>query len=190
MQDYLISELQNVSLSLFRKDFFGIFHGSISAKTEDGKFIINRNSAIFDKLNKGDFIELSSKKDYRWKDASIDSEIHLNIYENISDARYICCVYPPYTLAYSHNRETIHPKDYFGYKTLGSVEIYNPNNFDDWYERAETEIFRYMKKSEKHLMVIKGFSVYAHGRDINEVIKNIAILENSCKLLYMSKQYK
>lgn len=35
-----------MSLSMFRKGFLGIFHGSISARLEQDKFIINKNGVF------------------------------------------------------------------------------------------------------------------------------------------------
>ena len=42
MQTYLLNDLKHVSLSMFRKDFIGIFHGSLSARIEQDKFFINK----------------------------------------------------------------------------------------------------------------------------------------------------
>jgi L-fuculose-phosphate aldolase len=58
MYEHLVSELTKVSLSMFKKNFFGIFHGSISTKLDSDKFLINSRRAIFDELQSGDFIEL------------------------------------------------------------------------------------------------------------------------------------
>jgi L-fuculose-phosphate aldolase len=40
-RDHLKDKLSALALSMFRKDLFGIYHGSISAKTESNRFIIN-----------------------------------------------------------------------------------------------------------------------------------------------------
>ena len=79
----LKSRLSSLALSMFRKDFFGIYHGSISAKTESNRFLINAKEAIFDALDDMSLIELYFKKDYRWNQASIDAKIHHAIYKNI-----------------------------------------------------------------------------------------------------------
>lgn len=182
-EKYLVDEIKNISLSMFRKNFFGVFHGSISAKIEDNKFIINKNNAIFDGLNESNMITLSSKKDYRWNEASIDSDIHLSIYKNISDAKFICYTMPPFTVAYSLEHNSIIPKDYFGDAELGKIDIYDPKNFDDWYERAEVEIYRYFKEKNKKFVVVKGYGVYSYDRDISNLAKTVALIENSCKIL-------
>ena len=189
MRKSLIEELIDVSLSMFRKNFFGIYHGSISAKIEEDRFLINKNDAIFDEVDEDDFIELYSRRDYRWKQASIDAEIHANIYKYVSSAKYITYTMPPYTTAYSMDIRTIYPKDYFGYKTFKELPIYDPKNFDTWYERASNEIYHYFKQHETNMMVIKGYGVYTYHRDLHELVKYLAILENSCKLLHFSQEH-
>lgn len=189
MQKYLLEDLKHVSLSMFRKDFIGIFHGSLSARIEQNKFFINKKDAIFDDVKDDDFLELYSKKDYRWKEASLDSDIHLHIYQNINEAKYICYAMPPFLTAYSLVHETIVPQDYFGAMKFGSLEVYDPKQFEDWYERADIEIYRYMMEKKKNIMIIKGYGIYAYDRDMLQLAKTIALLENSCKLLYYSHEF-
>ena len=186
MDSFLINEIKQTSLAMFRKNFFGIFHGSISAKISQDRFIINKKDAIFDNLQENNLIELTSKKDYRWSDASIDSDIHFEIYKNISEAKYVCYAMPPFTVAYTINHNNIIPKDYFGLTELGKIDIYDPRDFDDWYERADVEISRYLEEKKKNFIVIKGYGIYAFSRDINSLAKNIALIENGCKILTLS----
>ncbi len=185
----LIQELSGVSLSMFRKNFFGVFHGSISAKIEQNKLLINKSDAIFDRLDHDGMIEICSKRDYRWNEASIDADIHFHIYQNISEAKYICYTMPPFITAYSFSHDIITPKDYFGSQRFENMEVYEPNNFENWYERASVEIPRFMKEKKTNIMLIRGYGVYAYGRDIQKIAKSVAILENSCRLLHFSKQY-
>jgi len=133
----LQNQLSNLALSMFRKDFFGIYHGSISAKTESNRFLINKKEAIFDAISEKSLIELYFKIDYRWKQASIDANIHYSIYSQISDAKFISFTMPPFTTAYSLEHNIISPKDYFGFKEIGSIEIVDPKQFDDWYESSK-----------------------------------------------------
>lgn len=174
---------------MFRKNFFGIFHGSISARVEQNKFIINKKDAIFDGLRAVDLIELYSKKDYRWNEASIDADIHLNIYKNISEAKFICYAMPPFVTAYTLTHDVIVPRDYFGATTFESIHVYDPKQFDDWYERADVEIYRYMLEHKTNIMVIRGYGIYAYDRDMHQIAKSIAILENSCKLLHRANEH-
>ncbi|WP_024955685.1 class II aldolase and adducin N-terminal domain-containing protein [Sulfurospirillum arcachonense] len=189
MQKYLLKDLKHISLSMFRKDFIGIFHGSLSARIEQTKFFINKKDTIFDDIKDEDFIELYSKKDYRWNEASLDADIHLNIYKNINEAKYICYAMPPFIMAYSLMHDTITPKDYFGSMHFDSIPVYDPKQFEDWYERADIEIYRYLREKNTNIIVIKGYGLYAYDRDMLQLAKTIALLENSCQLLYYSHEF-
>ena len=184
-KEHLKNQLSNLALSMFRKDFFGIYHGSISAKTGTSRFLINTQEAVFDDINENSLIELYFKKDYRWKQASIDADIHYSIYSNISEAKYVCFTMPQFTTAYSLNHKIITPMDYFGYSEIGSVEIYNPKQFDDWYDRAQSEITHYFQNNKTNIIVIRGYGVYAYSRDLHDMAKKLAILEKSCRLLML-----
>jgi len=187
--EHSINEIKMISLSMFRKNFFGVFHGSISARVEKNQFIINKQNAIFDNLKDDDLTLLSSKKDYRWNDASLDADIHLNIYKNINEAKFVCYAMPPYATAYAMKHEKIIPKDYFGYMRFNEILVYDPKQFDDWYERAETEIYRYMIEKNTNIVIVKGYGIYAYSRSPQLLAKEIALLENSCKLLHLTSSY-
>ena len=182
---HLNNTLSRLSLSMFRKDFFGIYHGSISAKTESNRFIINTQEAVFDAIDDANLIELYFKRDYRWNQASIDAKIHFNIYSQISDAKFVCFSMPPFTTAYSLDHNIIAPRDYFGHQEIGSIEIFDPKQFDDWYDRAESEISYYFQTKKTNIMVIRGYGVYSFHRDIHEMAKQLAILEKSCRILML-----
>ncbi len=180
-------EISAIALAMFRKNFLGIFHGSISAKLEQDRIMINTKNAIFDRLEEDYLMELCAKKDYRWNEASIDAHIHFNIYKNISEAKFISYTMPPFITAYSLEHDFIEPRDYFGHERFGKIEVYDPGDFDDWYERADVEILRYLKEHKSSIVVIRGYGVYCFDRDIHELAKSIAILENCCRLLNYAK---
>jgi len=182
MYNDIKQDLIELSLSMFRKNFFGIFHGSISAKLEGEKFIINTKDAIFDEMKYEDFITVYFKEDYRYQSASIDSYIHRRIYQDISDAKYVCYSMPPNIIAFSLDNKNFRPKDYFGSLRYKELSIYDPGNFDDWYKRAPSEISNYLKNSSD-IMIIKGYGIYTYSRDIKDLVKKVAIIENSAKIL-------
>lgn len=186
--DIALNALSTVALSMFRKDFFGIFHGSISARIELDKFLINTKDAIFDNLDLDTTVCLNFNKDYRWNDASLDSDIHSLIYQNISDAKFIAYAMPPFLMSYMFENEYLIPKDYFGVTNLKNIKIYDPKNFDDWYERADVEISRYFVDTKQDLMLIRGYGIYAHSRELKDLAKRISIVENSCRVLIRSKK--
>ena len=61
------THLSDISLALFRKNFFGIYHGSISKKTDHKHFVINTKEAIFDEIDQNSLCELAMNTDnYSW----------------------------------------------------------------------------------------------------------------------------
>ncbi|VAY88139.1 FIG00388190: hypothetical protein [hydrothermal vent metagenome] len=186
----LVTLLVDISLTLFRKNFFGIYHGSISSKTNNNSFVINTKDAIFDKMQVSNLCELKiNSDDYSWKVASIEANIHNLIYTNIHEAKYIVCGMPSYTTAYALEHDNIMFEDYFGKMIFGKLEVYDPKDFSTWYSRNQKEIVGFLKKSTSHLMIIRGIGVYAYDRDMNELIKKVAILENSCRLLALKSTF-
>ena len=184
-KQHLKTRMIDFSLSMFRKEFFGIYHGSISAKSDSSRFIINTKDTVFDHMSEAQLIELYFQKDYRWNDASIDANIHHSIYRSFSDAKFVTFSMPPYTTAFSMRHSVIEPQDYFGDKELSMVEVYDPRSFDQWYERAATEITKQLQHSHQDFLVIRGYGVYAYNRDLYDMAKKLAILEKSCRLLML-----
>jgi len=183
--------LSDLSLTMFRKNFFGIYHGAISSKIDHNTFVINTSDAIFDEMQDKSFCKLNmNKRDYRWKVASIESEIHATIYNNIHEAKYIAFGMPIYTTAYTFEHDEIIFDDYFGKTEFSKIEVYDPGDYNSWYDRNSLEITKYLKESKEHVMVIKGVGTYVYDRDINNLVKRIAILENSCRLLSIKSTYK
>ena len=185
MDRHLLQELQRISHSMFSKNYFGVFHGSISAKVAINAFLINRKETILDKVNEGQFIKLTceAKKDYRWKDASVDANIHQAIYANLPSAKYISYTMPPYTTAYSLDHSLVVPQDYYGQTILKEIPVYDPKDFNDWEERAPQEISDFFINHKTHLLLIKGFGLLSYDRNLTEMVKKVAILENSCRLM-------
>jgi L-fuculose-phosphate aldolase len=186
-KENLSKKLSQLALSMFRKDFLGLYHGSISAKTESNRFIINSKEAVFDSLDENSFVELHFTKDYRWNQASIDADIHFGIYSQFSDAKFIAFTMPPFITAYSLKHNLIIPKDYFGYKEFKTIEIFDPKEFENWYDRAQSEITHYFQTKKTNIIVIRGYGVYSFNRDIHEIVKKLSILEHSCKLLLLNE---
>jgi len=187
MDKHLIEEIKHVSLSMFNKNFFGVYHGSISARISASGFIINKKDTILDEISEAGLIALDClKRDYRWSEASIDVPIHERIYENIPNAKYICFTMPPYATAYSLKHGKVIPQDFHGRKILGELVVYDPKSIEDWVERAPYEIPQFFQKHDSHLLLIKGYGLISYDRDITEMAKKVAILENSCRLLALS----
>lgn len=187
MNKHLIEDIKHISLSLFNKNFFSVYHGSISARVSSNGFIINSKETILDEVTETSLLHLDChKRDYRWQLANADVDIHEHIYETIANAKYVSYTMPPYATAYSLKHGKVSPADYYGKKVLGEVVVYDPKNIDDWLERAPYEIAHFFQEHDTHLLLIKGFGLISYDRDITEMAKKISILENSCRLLALS----
>jgi len=189
MDKYLFDEIKHISHSMFGKNYFGVFHGSISARTGIHSFMINKKETILDQVEERCFIELncSKAKDYRWNEASPDVRIHEAIYQTFPNAKYISYTMPPYATAYSLKHCSVIPQDYYGDQILGEVKVYDPQNFNDWEKRAAHEIRHFFQEQKEHLLLIKGFGLISYDRDLSEMVKKVAILENSCRLLIINE---
>ncbi|QEZ89261.1 class II aldolase and adducin N-terminal domain-containing protein [Aliarcobacter cibarius] len=183
--------LSDLSFSMFSKNFFGIYHGSLSAKLDQNNFMINTKDAVFDNIDENSFCRLNmNKQDFRWNIASMEAHVHSTIYTNIHEAKYIAFGMPIYTTAYSLVNDNIIFEDYFGKTMFEEISIYNPGDFSTWYKRNALEITKYLKNSPNNMMIIKGVGTYVYDRDIHELVKKIAILENSCRLLSIKSTFK
>jgi L-fuculose-phosphate aldolase len=187
----VVKLLSDLSLTMFSKNFFGIYHGAISAKLDQYNFTINTSDAIFDKMDEKSLCTLNiNKQDYRWNIASIESHIHATIYANIHEAKYIAFGMPIYTTSYTFEHDKIVFEDFFGKTTFGEILIYDPGDFSTWYKRNALEITKYLKESKNNLMIIKGIGTYVYDRDVSSLVKKMAILENSCRLLSIKTSFE
>jgi len=187
MDKHLVEEIQRISFSLFNKDFFSVYHGSLSARVSSNEFIITSKETILDEVSENSLVRLDChKRDYRWSMANPDVHIHEHIYKNIPSAKYISYTMSPYATAYALRHTKVSPADFYGKKVLGDIIVYDPKNIDSWLERAPHEIAQFFQKNDTHLLLIKGFGLISYDRDIIEMAKKISILENSCRLLALS----
>ncbi len=129
------------------------------------------------------------KHDYSWNLASIEAETHSSIYHQIHEAKYIACGMPPYTSAYALEHDEITCEDYFGSTLFDKIVVHDPGDFNTWYDRISIEVPTLLKESINNIIVIKGVGVYIYDRDMNELVKKVAILENSCRLLALKSQF-
>ena len=187
----IVKHLAEISLTLFRKNFFGIYHGAISKKIDHQNFIINSQDAIFDEISEKYLCQLSMNTyDYSWKQASMEAHIHNAIYNRIHEAKYIACGMPPYITSIALEYDEIEFRDFFGKTHFGTIFVHDPGDFESWYERNSFEIPTLLKLSPTNLIVIKGIGVYVYDRDMNSLVKKVAILENAARLLVIKKQIK
>lgn len=186
MDSELIEKLSIVSKSLFNLGIFSIGAGSISARVEMSRFVIDKKESILDNMSEENFILLNHARDYRWNDASVDAEIHSLIYQNIDDAKFIAFSMSPFLIAHTLVHPFIEPVDFMGKTQFDSIKIYDPKDFSDWLYRAPSELLRVFEESGLNFVVVKGYGVVAHAREIEELATLLVAIENSCKILHLA----
>jgi L-fuculose-phosphate aldolase len=179
--------LRNISSSMFHRNLISMTQGSISIKKTVDTFIINKKNALLNNITQSSLIELNISSHFLWKLANIEVSIHAAIYSNILSAKYVACIRSESIIAYTLNHSEIIPVDYIGTIYNKKIPIYDPKIFSDWGSRAPTEITKYMQKTGSTVVILKGIGMYACNRDIDSLVKEVDIIDSSCKILLASK---
>lgn len=184
------SALKTLSITLFEHELISSFSASMSMRFDNDSFMINKHDIFFNTPTDNDFMLLRGKKDYIWKDATKDALIHQNIYKNISIAKFACYCAPPYISAYALEHSSFEPKDTLGKDELGSLFVYDTKQSDNWSERAPSEIVRYFLQNNTNIVILRGGGVCVYERSMRAVVRTLSMLENSAKLIAISKNYQ
>jgi len=165
--------------TLTKKGMFHIYQASFSIRTENDKFIINKNDALF--LEDEIFTEIHYKKDLSWQLASADANIHSFIYQKISTAKCIAHIFPINLVTYSLYHRQFKPLDFYGENIISQRKIYEVNDENHFSDEVDGIIQKNILKND--IIIIKGYGAYLYDRDIKELTKKASILENSSKIL-------
>lgn len=184
IKEKMVSEYKAVSKALFLKGFFHIYHGSISLRTDDDKFMINQKDELFSEPKL--YTEVHYQRDLSWNDSSKDTEIHAIIYQKIPMAKCIAHIFPTSLVTYSLFHRKIKPIDYFGDQLIGTKPIHDFKAYSDWEDQADAVIATRLK--DDNIMIIKGFGAFIWERNLKQLAKKASILENSAKILLTAKQ--
>jgi len=182
--------LSSISKMLFDSSLFGLYDGSISSKRDHNDIVINKKECFYANVNIDRFCELNiDEKNYNWRLASINANLHLDIYNNFHEAKYIITSMPQYISALSFLVDEIIPKDYYGIQYFGKVKVYVPDDLCNWHKNARSTIVKYFNDSKHNIVVIRGIGFYAYDRDLYKLIKTISVLEDSCRVLLQTNDY-
>jgi L-fuculose-phosphate aldolase len=158
---------------------FHIYQTSFSIRTENDKFLINKNDALF--LEEEIFTEIHYKKDLSWQEASNDANIHSFIYQKISTAKCIAHIFPINLVTYSLYHRQFKALDFYGETIIGKKKIYEITDINHFNEEVENIVQKNILKDS--IVIIKGYGAYLYDRDLKELAKKASILENSAKIL-------
>ncbi len=177
----MIGEFRRVGNLLFLSHLVDISSGNMSVRVKDGVWITKSGRSLYNLRGK-DIVKIGFERDIRWDAASSEVEIHINIYNNIPEAKAIVHAHPESVVLLSLlDFKTIEPLDYEGFLFLKTVDVIDvPYNM---WKRAKDAITEYFKNSDKTIVVAKGHGVFAYSDTLFKAAQLISALENSSKLL-------
>jgi len=179
----LENEYELVAQALFQKDFLHIYHGSLSVRTDDDKFLINKKDSLFTENHFT--IEIHFSEDISWKEASIDADIHSKVYQSLPEAKCIAQIFPANVVTYSLYHKKFKPIDYIGELHIGELDIIHSIDYKHWKDQADSLIAQEFLSN--NIVIVKGIGAFIYDRDLRELAKKASILEKSAKILLKSK---
>jgi L-fuculose-phosphate aldolase len=179
----MISDFKRVGDMLFLMGLVDASSGNMSSKVKDEVWITKTGRSLFG-LRSKDIVKIGLEKDVRWNAASSETEVHINIYKKIDEAKAILHAHSPYTVALSLNNSKITPKDHEGRLFLKQVDVLDIKNWDE----AKYAIAQYFFESKKHIVVAKGHGVFAISDDLFNALKLISALEFSSKIITLENK--
>jgi len=179
VKEEIKKDYERILETLTKKGMFHIYQTSFSIRTENDKFVINKNDALF--LEAEMFTEIHYKEDLSWQTASADANIHSFIYQKISTAKCIAHIFPINLVTYSLYHRQFKPLDFYGESIIGNKKIYEVNDEKHFTEEVENIVQKNILKD--NIIIIKGYGAYIYDRDLKELTKKASILENSSKIL-------
>lgn len=183
IEEHFLNLLKKSSKVLYDRGFIGLYHGAISARNTQQSFIINSKSAFLNSLTRDSLIELDFHPSKVWENASHEANTHAKIYNKIPSVKFVSSIFATSIITASLVFDEIVPIDYFGHKLYKTIPIYDPKSFSDWSDRAPHELSEYFKKSKEQIIVVKGVGLYCANRDLDNMIRNIAVINKACEVL-------
>ena len=190
IDEYFVNILQKSSKVFYDRGFIGLYHGAISARNTQQSFIINSKNASLNALDKEGLMELDFNPSKVWENASLEANIHAKIYNKVASAKFITSISANSIIAASLVFDEIVPMDYVGQMLYKKIPIYDPKSFVDWYNRAPHELSEYFKKTKEQIIIIKGVGLYSINRDLDNMIRNVVIINKTCEVLLAYENIK
>jgi len=163
--------------------------GNLSSRVGEDYILIKRSGKSLGSLRPEDFVLTTLKENPQLERfASLELKVHRAIYRELPDAGAVFHTHSPYTVACSLCYEKITPLDSESRLLMGEeIPVLSARKVVSSEEVAE-KIGKLLKSCP--VVVVQGHGPFAVGRDIEEALKYISALENSCKILTFHKILK
>ena len=182
----MLSQFQSVGHALFAQGLVCSYSGNLSIKLGDRLLITHRGSAL-GSIEEADLVETGIERNDRATPlASAELAVHRSIYKNTS-AMAVVHAHPPYAVALSFVEKEILPCDMEGKALLSTVPVLGAEMVVKAGGLAE-EIAEALKHHK--VVLIRGHGTFAVSQLLEEAYYYTALLEQSCRLLYLLKALK
>ena len=179
----MLSQFQAVGQALFTQGLVSPQGGNLSVKL-GAHMVITHRGSLLGSIREGDLVETGINKNNRATPlASIELEVHRCIYQHTS-ALAVVHAHPPYAVALSFTEREILPCDVEGRALLSRIPILDTEAAKKTKELAG-EIARLL--SNYKVVLVRGHGSFAISQLLEEAYYFTAVLEQSCRLLYLLK---
>ncbi len=177
-------ELVRVGRIIFESGLTDTHGGNISMKV-DNYILIKKSGKMLGYLEPADIVvtTLEENPDLD-SEASIELKVHRAIYKALPEVKGIVHAHSPYTVACSLLYDEIVPLDSEGRLLLGKIPVLSAKKVVSSDEVAE-KLPELLKKSP--VAVVKSHGPFAVGKTLEEALKYLSALENSCKIISIMK---
>ncbi|KAF0133896.1 MAG: L-fuculose-phosphate aldolase [Candidatus Saganbacteria bacterium] len=157
--------------------------GNISIRQGD-KIYITKTKAILSKLEEDGVIECGMEPGDNDKEASVELPVHRAIYKSCK-ALAIVHAHPVYAISLSMSEEKILPQDAEGKFYMKSIPVVRARD-----SIGSEEVIKYLSPvfaAGYVAAMIRGHGSFAIGQDIEECYRLTSTLENTCKIIVISR---
>ncbi len=159
--------------------------GNVSVRVND-MILIKASGKMLGLLTPDDFVATTLEENSELdREASVELKVHRAIYKALPQARAVLHTHAPFTVAASlSGSKFIEPEDSEGKLLLGKVPILKAKKVIGSDEVAQ-KLPPLLK--DCHVAVVASHGAFSWGKDIQEALKYLSALENSCKIKAISK---
>lgn len=181
----MLPQFQKVGQALFLQGLVSPQGGNLSIRLGERLLITHRGSAL-GSIERGDLVETGlNKNDRATPLASTELEVHRCIYRKTS-ALAVVHAHPPYAVALSFTEKEILPCDMEGRALLSKVPILSGEMVT--HKQVAEDIANLLR--EYKVILVRGHGSFAASQLLEEAYYLTAVLEQSCRLLYLLKALK
>jgi len=177
-------ELVRIGRIIFESGLTDTHGGNISMRIDD-YILIKKSGKMLGYLEPADIVvtTLEENPDLD-SEASIELKVHRAIYKALPEVKGIVHAHSPYTVACSLVYDEIVPLDSEGRLLLGKIPVLSAKQVVSSDEVAE-KLPELLKESPA--AVVKSHGPFAVGKTLEEALKYLSALENSCKIISIMK---